>query len=249
MESGAGEKVESQTWSINELIDTYGKKVFNLAVRITGNRQDAEDVVQETFLHVLNGVSRFRNESHPCTWIYRIAVNAALRVKKDLNSAYLDSLDEKIEAFGEEIPAEAELFASAAFIPSGGNRHSHRFTVLSRDRTRAELMTEIKRVYRLRSALMNNPVLQRLVRPFVDRQARGFLKDREYGRRMREIISRLDAGEDPLFYNAPLVVIIHSREPIPTPKRRFGAGWICAVPRWTIPWAGNLLCHPRPECH
>ncbi len=112
----------------------------------------------------------------------------------------------------------AKLFTAAAYTPSGGNRHSHQFIVLSGHHTRKTLMIEIKRVYRTRSALMNNPVLRRLLRPFVDRQARAFLEDREYGGRMRDIISRLEAGEDPVFYDAPVVVIIHSRECIPTPR-------------------------------
>ncbi len=98
----------SQILNFNELVETYSGKVFNLAFRITGNGQDAEDVVQETFLQVLNGLSSFRGESHPYTWIYRIALNAGLKVKRGLDSAYLDSLDEKIEAFGDEIPAEVQ---------------------------------------------------------------------------------------------------------------------------------------------
>ena len=48
----------------------------------------------------------------------------------------------------------ARLFGAAAYIPSGGNRRSHRFTLLRDDRARGALMTEIKRIYRLRSFLM-----------------------------------------------------------------------------------------------
>ena len=47
---------------------------------------------------MLKGLPSFRGESHPYTWIYRIAVNAGLKVKRGIDSAYLDSLDEKIEA-------------------------------------------------------------------------------------------------------------------------------------------------------
>ena len=112
----------------------------------------------------------------------------------------------------------ARLFGAAAYIPSGGNRRSHRFTLLRDDRARGALMTEIKRIYRLRSFLMGKPLLRALLRPFVDPQARAFLRDPEYGERIREIISRLDAGEDPVFYAAPLVIVIHSRELIPTPR-------------------------------
>ena len=56
--------------------------------------QDTEDAVQETFLQALNGLPSFRGESHPNRWIYRIAVNAGLKGKRGLDSAYLDSPDE-----------------------------------------------------------------------------------------------------------------------------------------------------------
>jgi len=88
----------------NSLVDEHGSMVFNLAFRITGNRQDAEDVVQETFLQAFKGLEGFRGESSLSTWIYRIAVNSSLKVKRKLDRAYLDSLDEKIEIFKDDIP-------------------------------------------------------------------------------------------------------------------------------------------------
>lgn len=88
------------------LLKRYSKKVFTLAYRITGNRQDAEDITQETFLQVHRGLAKFRGESAVYTWIYRIAVNTALRVKRRLDRTYLDSLDEKIEQFKHDIPDE-----------------------------------------------------------------------------------------------------------------------------------------------
>ncbi len=108
IKEGWGRSVGSPILNFNELVETYSGQVFNLAFRITGNKQDAEDVVQETFLQVFTGLPSFRGESHPYTWIYRIAVNAALKVKRGLDRAYLDSLDEKIEAFGNEVPAEVQ---------------------------------------------------------------------------------------------------------------------------------------------
>jgi RNA polymerase sigma factor (sigma-70 family) len=90
----------------NSLVDEHGSMVFNLAFRITGNRQDAEDVVQETFLQVFKGLQDFRGDSSLSTWIYRIAVNSSLKVKRMFDRAYLDSLDEKIEIFKDDIPAE-----------------------------------------------------------------------------------------------------------------------------------------------
>jgi nitroreductase len=110
------------------------------------------------------------------------------------------------------------LAETAAFIPSGGNRHSHRFTVLTRGPSRARLMRELTRIYRGRSALLNSPVLRLLLRPFVGPFTREFLRDREYAGRMRALLAQLEAGDDPVFHGAPAAIIIHSRELIPTPK-------------------------------
>ncbi len=100
-------RVDGQSIGINELVEKYSARVFNLAFRITGNRQDAEDVVQDTFLQVLKSLSSFRGQSQVYTWIYRIAVHASLKVKKRFGGAeWLDSLNEKIEAFREDVPDE-----------------------------------------------------------------------------------------------------------------------------------------------
>ena len=89
-------------------IEEHSERVFNLAYRITGNRSDAEDVVQETFLNAFKGLPDFRGESQFSTWIYKIALNNSLKIKRRLNATYLDSLEEKIEAFQHDIPAEVQ---------------------------------------------------------------------------------------------------------------------------------------------
>jgi RNA polymerase sigma-70 factor, ECF subfamily len=55
-------------------------RVFGLARRITGQEQDAEDVVQQTFLSVIEHIRDFREESRVATWILRIAANHALKI-------------------------------------------------------------------------------------------------------------------------------------------------------------------------
>jgi RNA polymerase sigma-70 factor (ECF subfamily) len=52
-------------------------KIYNLALRMSRNRQDAEDILQNTFLKVLKNIKKFRSESAISTWIYRIAINEA----------------------------------------------------------------------------------------------------------------------------------------------------------------------------
>ena len=91
---------------VNALVKEYGQRVYNIAYRITGNPHDAEDVTQETFLQVHRGLDAFRGESAVYTWIYRIAVNASLQVKRKLDKAYLDSLDETIAQFKDDVPEE-----------------------------------------------------------------------------------------------------------------------------------------------
>ncbi len=93
---------------LDTLVRKHGKKVYNLAYRITGNQHDAEDVTQETFLQVHRNLDRFRGESAIYTWIHRIAVNASLQTKRRLNKAYIDSLDETILQFKDDIPEDVK---------------------------------------------------------------------------------------------------------------------------------------------
>lgn len=96
----------------NTLLADHGKKVYNLAFRITGSRQDAEDVSQETFLQVYKSYDSFRGESDIFTWIYKIAFNISLKFKSKLNKEYVESLDEKIELFKDDIPEEVRVWYS-----------------------------------------------------------------------------------------------------------------------------------------
>jgi RNA polymerase sigma-70 factor (ECF subfamily) len=59
------------------LLETYGDRVYRLALRITGNEQDAEEVVQDAFWSVLRHIDTFRGESLLGSWIYRITANTA----------------------------------------------------------------------------------------------------------------------------------------------------------------------------
>src|SRR5438309_8986346 len=52
-----------------------GPRVYTLAVRLTGNMADGQDLAQETFVKAYENFSKFRNESSAGTWLYRICVN------------------------------------------------------------------------------------------------------------------------------------------------------------------------------
>ena len=60
------------------LVDAYSGPIYRLGLRMLGNPQDAEDVLQNTFLSVLTHISEFEGRSSLATWLYRIAANEAL---------------------------------------------------------------------------------------------------------------------------------------------------------------------------
>ncbi|HEY6001093.1 MAG TPA: sigma-70 family RNA polymerase sigma factor [bacterium] len=66
------------------LVGRYEKKIYNLALRMLRDPDDAREVLQETFLKVYDNLEKFRGEAHLSTWIYRIAMNEALmRIRKN----------------------------------------------------------------------------------------------------------------------------------------------------------------------
>lgn len=60
------------------LVERHGRAVYRLAVRMTGSPQDAEDVVQETFLKAYRQLGRFESRANFGTWLHRIAVNCSI---------------------------------------------------------------------------------------------------------------------------------------------------------------------------
>lgn len=60
------------------LVDAYSSPIYRLGLRMLGNPQDAEDVLQNTFLNALTHLPNFEGRSSLSTWLYRIAANEAL---------------------------------------------------------------------------------------------------------------------------------------------------------------------------
>jgi len=97
---------EGDTTAFGELVRRYENKIFRLAQHITQNREDAEDVLQETFLKAYEHLDQFQGNSKFYTWIVRIAVNQALMKLRRRKTDKSVSIDENIDTGEDTIVRE-----------------------------------------------------------------------------------------------------------------------------------------------
>ena len=80
------------------LVDRYKDLVFTLALRMVKNREEAEEVSQDTFVKVFKNLNKFKGKSKFSTWIYRVAYNSCLdrikRIKREYNVVSIDEFTE-----------------------------------------------------------------------------------------------------------------------------------------------------------
>ena len=88
---------DGNTAAFAELVRRYEGKIFRLAQHVTQNREDAEDVLQETFMKAYEHLDQFQGNSKFYTWIVRIAVNQALMKLRRRKTGKTVSLDETID--------------------------------------------------------------------------------------------------------------------------------------------------------
>lgn len=89
--------------ALAEIVTTHQNRVYNVALRMCGNVEDAEETLQETFLNALKALPRFEGRSQLATWLYRIASNACLsRRRRGASQPETFSVDETDEGDGED---------------------------------------------------------------------------------------------------------------------------------------------------
>lgn len=84
---------------VRQLFERHHETIFNLCCRILDHPQDAEDITQDVFVRAFKAYDRFRAESSPGTWLYRIAVNLCLNHQRRQKYVRWLSLDLFSEAF------------------------------------------------------------------------------------------------------------------------------------------------------
>ena len=97
---------EGDSEAYGQLVRRYQNKIFRLAQHITQNREDAEDVLQETFLKAYEHLDQFQGNSKFYTWIVRIAVNQALMKLRRRRNDKSVSMDETIDTGEDTIVRE-----------------------------------------------------------------------------------------------------------------------------------------------
>jgi RNA polymerase sigma factor (sigma-70 family) len=94
----------------------YGKKIFNLAYRMTGNRDDANDITQETFIQAFKSIDQFRGESHIYTWLFKIAKNNCTRFLEKKQKTTFMSLQELVDKASSPVSQELSENEKSLYI-------------------------------------------------------------------------------------------------------------------------------------
>lgn len=120
----AGDRVE-----FARLVHTYSGSIYRLGLKMLGNPQDAEDVLQNTFVNALMHVARFEGRSNIATWLYRIAANEALmliRKRKSevsLEQESQDGEEENLEDVKPRVFADWSGLPEDVLLSSEGKKH------------------------------------------------------------------------------------------------------------------------------
>ncbi|HEY5686728.1 MAG TPA: sigma-70 family RNA polymerase sigma factor [Yeosuana sp.] len=87
--------IEGNSNAFNILVDRYKDLVFSLALKMVKNREEAEEVAQDTFIKVFKSLSQFKGDSKFSTWIYKVTYNTCLdRLKKTKREQQVVSIDD-----------------------------------------------------------------------------------------------------------------------------------------------------------
>ncbi len=84
--------------AFNTLINMHKGRIYALAARMTGNEQDAEDIVQDTFLKAIDKIDQFRGEASFGTWLYSIALNESRAAMARQKHSDLAEIEEYLPA-------------------------------------------------------------------------------------------------------------------------------------------------------
>lgn len=103
--------------SLHELAAMYQDNLFAAAFNICQNAQDAEDVIQDTFIQYHTTKKEFENEQHIRAWLIRVAINKAKNVTRTFWRRNKISIEDYMETLTFETPESADLFETVMQLP------------------------------------------------------------------------------------------------------------------------------------
>ncbi len=90
--------INGDTNAFSFLVEKYKDMVFSLAIKVTKNREEAEEVSQDSFIKAFKSLKSFKGDAKFSTWLYKIAYNNCMdRVKKNARRYNTDTIDEVVE--------------------------------------------------------------------------------------------------------------------------------------------------------
>ena len=100
-----------------ELFEKYQNNLYAVAFNVCKNAEDAEDVVQDTFIQYYSFKKQFDNEQHIRAWLIRVAINKAKNMNRTFWRKNKMSLEDYMETLTFETPESSELFEAAMSLP------------------------------------------------------------------------------------------------------------------------------------
>jgi RNA polymerase sigma-70 factor (ECF subfamily) len=146
--------LQGRTSAFGELVTRYQDRLYNTVYRLVENGEDARDIVQEAFLSAFQSLRSFKGDSLFFTWLYRIAVNAAMSYKRKPRLVHLpggEGLAEPCQTSDASRPEHAmEMAEEEKRVHAALNRLSpeHRAVLVMKDMEgqKYEEMAEILQV-------------------------------------------------------------------------------------------------------
>ena len=120
--------------AFGRLVTRYQDRLFNLILRMVANSEDARELTQDAFLHALGAIGKFKGNSSFYTWLFRIAVNAALSHRRRSARAGFMSLQELREATGIEPDLQVPDPKTPGVADAAGKQELNRLVCEALDR-------------------------------------------------------------------------------------------------------------------
>src|SRR5256885_2340924 len=102
--------------AFEELVRATYAEAYTLALRLTGNEEDARDVVQDAYLRAFKGLKRFRGDARFSTWMYRITANCAATAMSKRAKSRHEELDEDTSVSDARPEHDPEAVADAELL-------------------------------------------------------------------------------------------------------------------------------------